>query len=445
MGFSAAWDSTFTTRRKPGEARTTNLLDQFAALALIVAGISYMYVDAFGGIVRWIFPLIGLTLLGYAPAGIAIVALGCHVIARLGDPDSLVPTAAAIAFATLAVMLSLLMGRNLQEALFCIYIWLPFFVAMAVTQRRMQDRLINAMVPIFFIAAFGVLLDIFITYPWVDATYEVMGQKMEAARDWQKFGMERISGFTRASYTAAAQLLIGYCAVEHRIKSLPLRAVAWAVGLVAIYYTTSNSPMLAMAVLPATYFLIGRMRESGAAQRRWAAIAVMAGWLLLVFAGPFIALTFGPQIYPAGTGYGLNYSSLADRVLNTWPNAIRLIDWSNPVQWLIGRGLGGIGSPQSLFHADQFNPGDNMAIYLFVSFGLLSIGFVYLLFRGGLRAIEAGSRGRRDFAMIIAMLGIGASANVIESVLPVMVFGMACARLKSRRTDNGRERANAAG
>jgi hypothetical protein len=171
---------------------------------------------------------------------------------------------------------------------------------------------------------------------------------------------------------------------------------------------------------------------------------MMAGWLLLVFAGPLLAMTYGPQLYPAGTGLGVHYDSLADRVLNTWPDALRLVDWSDPVQLAIGVGLGGIGSPQSLSDAGNFNPGDNIGVYLAVSFGLLSIGFVYLIFRGGLRAIEAGGRGLRDFAMIIAMLGIGTTQNVVESVFPVMVLGFACARQRSRRAMRGRREAGEA-
>lgn len=432
MDLAAAFQSTFTTARHPGESRSTGLVDSLAAWLLVVAAISYIYVDAFGGMVRWLFPMMGLTMLGYFPAGIAIVALLCHALARVGDARSTVPMLATIAFALVAVGIAVLMGRPMGAILFALYIWLPFFVALALTQRRMQDRLIAALVPIFFIATFGVLLNIAVRFPWADATYEVMGQQHAAAREWTAYGMQRLAGFSRASFAASAQILIGYCVVEARTRSLVRRALWFGFGFVAIYYTTSKSPMLAMALLPATYFAIGRARANRGAQRRLIAIGILAFWLLIVVAGPVLALNYAHQLYPNGMGYGLHYSSLADRMLNTWPNAIRLIgrDW---VEWIVGRGLGGIGSPQELAGELDANPGDNFAVYLFVMFGLLSLGFLYLIVRGGLRAIEAGARGRRDFALIVAMLGIGSAANVVESVLPVMVFGIACARARPRR------------
>lgn len=437
MNLAATLQSTFSFKRLPGEVRTRGLLDEFAGLALIVSGIAYLYFDAFGGVVRYILPAVGLTFLAYTPAGLAIIALFCHFVSRVGDAEYAGPMLATLGFAVVEIILSLALGRTGMEVGFALYIWLSFLVALALTQRRMHDRLIGAMIPIFFIATIGVLLNALIRYPWVDASYEVMGRQMVAARDWQAYGMQRLSGFTRASYTAAAQILICFVAVEYRIKSLAWRAACWAGGLVALYYTTSKSPMLAMALLPLVYVLIGRIRESDGARRYWAAGGVMAFWVALVFAGPFLAVTYGPAMFPAGPGAGANYNSFADRILNTWPNAIALIDRYDPVQWVFGRGLGSIGAPQLFAHPDSYNPGDNLAIYLFVTFGIASFLFAFLLFRGGQRAIAAGGRGRRDFAMIIAMLGIGTAANVIESVLPSMVLAIACARPRSRRVVHG--------
>ena len=430
----ATLKSIVSLQRLPGEARTNGAFDAFTGLALIAAGIAYLYFDTFGGVIRFALPAAGLTILAYSPAGLAIIALLCHFVARIGDPESTMPLLATLAFAVLEIILSFALGRTTAEIGFALYIWLSFLVALAITQRRMQDRLIDAMIPIFFVATAGVLINIIFRYPWVDASYEVLGRQMVAARDWQAYGMQRLSGFTRASYTAAAQILICYVALEHRTKSLAWRAVYWSAGCAAIYYTTSKSPLVAMACLPIIYFLVGRIRETKATRRRWAAIGIVAFWIALVFAGPFLALTYGPALYPAGTGAGADYSSFADRVLNTWPNAIAMIDRYDPVQWIFGRGLGSIGSPQQLAHPDSYNPGDNLAIYLFVTFGVASLIFAFLLFRGAIRSAEAGGRGRRDFVLIIAMLGIGTAANVIESILPSMVLAIACARPRSRRS-----------
>lgn len=432
MSFINSVTEAFSTRRLPGESRSSGALDQWTGIALVAAGILYLWFDALGGVLRLIFPAAGLTLLTYLPAGIAILALLGTLIARLGDAATSIPILAVVGFIVIEVLIALVLGRPFAAILFAGYIWLPGLVMIALCQRHMQDRVINALVPIFFIATLGVLLNIFVKYPWTDATYEVLGQTRDAGREWSAYGQQRLGGFSRASFVAAGHILLGYCALEYRLKSFAWRAFWWAAGLVAVYYTTSKSPFLAMALLPGTYFIIGRIRQTDGVSRQRAAGALIAFWTLLIFAGPFVAMTYGHELYPNGVGMGRAYSSLADRVLNTWPKAIAAIDWSDPVSWIVGRGLGGIGAPQAFFEPPG-NPGDNLAIYLFTEFGLLAFVLGALVVRGGLRAARASARGRRDFALIVGMLGIASAANVVEGVTTMIIFGLALARPRSRR------------
>lgn len=410
-------------------------------MALVASGLLYLWFDCLGGVLRLVFPALGLTLLTYLPAGIAILALLGTLITRMGDARTAIPILAIAGFIILEVLIALSLGRSFGAMLFAAYIWLPGLVMMALCQRHMQDRVVNALVPIFFVATLGVLLNILVKYPWTDATYEVLGQTREAGREWSAYGQQRLGGFSRASFIASGQILLGYCALEYRLKSVGWRAFWWFVGLVGIYFTTSKSPFLAMALLPASYFVVGKLKHAGGVRRRRAAGALMAFWIVLIFVGPFIALTFGPELYPNGPGTGRSYSSLADRILNTWPKAIAAIDWDNPVSWLVGRGLGGIGAPQAFFEPPG-NPGDNLAIYLFTEFGLLAFVLAALIFRGGLRAASSSARGRRDFALIIGMLGIASAANVIEGVTTMAIFGLALARPRSRRESSRDEAAS---
>jgi hypothetical protein len=198
----------------------------------------------------------------------------------------------------------------------------------------------------------------------------------------------------------------------------------WGLGLVAIYYTNAKSTLLAMAVLPITYLIVGRITDIGEARQKRLATLMILFWILFTFAGPLLSVTYGTQIYPYGAAYGSQYDSLADRVLNTWPDALQMIDWNDPLNIVFGRGLGGIGAAQAIFEAKS-NPADNIAIYLLVSFGLMALWFPFRIMRGGYRALDSGAPGRRDFVLIIAMLGIGAAASVLESIFPVMVLGMA--------------------
>ena len=421
---------TFSPPPRRDEVPPTGLLDQLAAFGLVFAGLLYLTFDTFGGPIRGFFGPLGLTPVIYLPALVATSSLLLNVLTRVGDPRTAAVTLAVVGFAVLEILVSLGLGRSVGAALFELYIFLPALVMMSLVQRRMQDRVIELLVPVFFIAVVGVFINYFVRFPWADTSFEVIGRKMEATREWSAYGMNRVAGFSRISVAAAAQILIGYCALEYRLRSLFWRAVWWAVGMVAIYVTTSKSPYLAMALLPGTYFVIGRARETDAARRQLLANLLMGGWLLLTFAGPLVSMTYGSRLYPNGSGTGRSYSSLADRVLNTWPNALALIDWHNPVSWLMGRGLGSIGAPSALFDPPG-NPGDNMAVCLFVTFGALSLLLGYLMFRGGQRAIASGGRGRRDFAMIVALFGIGTAAG-FEEVVTNLVFGLAITRQMQR-------------
>lgn len=432
MALSDTIREIFSPEPLRGELTPVGLLDRLAGIGLVAAGVLYVIFFTFGGPIRGVLGSGGLAPLIYVPALLGVPALLANMLTRVGDPRTSVATLAVLAFIAIESVISFFIGRAPGAIIFQLYIFIPGFIMMALTQRGMQERLIRTLAPMFYIAAVGVLLNVFIEFPWAHASFEVLGTEKEAAREWTAGGMSRLAGFTRASTTAASQILIGYCVVEHRLRSLMTRGIWWAVGLVAIYYTTSKAPMLAMATLPAAYVIIGRIRATDAARRQLAANLLMAFWVLLIFAGPLLALTYGKTLYPGGPGFGSTYSSLADRVLNTWPSALGLVDWSNPVNWVVGRGLGGIGGAQAIFEPMRYNPADNLAIYLFVIFGAGSLLIAYLIIRGGQRAIASEGRGRRDFAMIIAMLGIGSAANVIEATAPMLVLGLAMARQVTR-------------
>jgi hypothetical protein len=67
-------------------------------------------------------------------------------------------------------------------------------------------------------------------------------------------------------------------------------------------------------------------------------------------------------------------ASFVERMLQMWPRAFALFD--GPLSVVLGRGLGGIGSPQQLGEAHWFNTADNVMLFLLVTFGIA--GPIYL-------------------------------------------------------------------
>lgn len=432
MALADSIRKTLSPRPQPGELSSQGGLDTWAGVGLVAAGVLYIVFAAVGGMIRGVLGPIGLVPLIYLPAMIAIPALLANTLARLGDSRTATPTIAVLVFLAIEIVIASMLGRSFNAIVFQLYIFVAALVMMAATQRGMQERIIASMVPMFYVSVFGVLLNSVVDFPWKDATFEVMGSQQGAAREWMAGGVSRLAGLSRASFFAAACILIGYCATEPKLNSFAAKAGWWVMGLIAIHLTTSKAPELAMVLLPGTYFLLGRLRGTDGAKRKLFANIHMAVWVALIFLGPLIAVSYGRELFPNGPGLGRSYSSLADRVLTTWPQALALVNWHDPVSWLVGRGLGGIGGPQTIAEPSRYNPADNLAIYLFVNFGLGALIVAYLIFRGGQRAIQSDRSGRRDFAMIIAMLGIGMASNVIESVFPMMVLGLAMARKPPR-------------
>lgn len=423
---------TLSPQARPGELSTQGVVDKWAGIGIVAAGVLYVVFTALGGIVRGVLGPVGLAPLIYLPGIIAVPALLANTLVRVGDPRTATPTIAVLAFLAIEIVIAKFLGRSPAGIAYQIWIFVAALIMMAATQRGMQERIIAAMIPMFYVSVVGVILNAFIDFPWKDATFEVMGSQQGAAREWSAGGVSRLAGFSRASFIAAACIIIGFCAAEPKLKSFATKAVAWAAGLVAIHLTTSKAPELAMILLPGTYFILGKLRGTAAPKRRLVANIHMALWLVLIFAGPLMAVSYGRQLFPNGPGIGPSYSSLADRVLTTWPDALALVNWRDPVSWLVGRGIGGIGAAQTIAEPARYNPGDNLAIYLGVIFGLGAVLIAIFIFRGGQRAIQSDRTGRRDFAMIIAMLGIGAASNVIESVFAMMVLGLAIARQPPR-------------
>jgi hypothetical protein len=120
------------------------------------------------------------------------------------------------------------------------------------------------------------------------------------------------------------------------------------------------------------------------------------------------------------------FASFGARLNWMWPDSFDLI--SKPWQWIIGRGLGGIGVAQLYFEPGSHKAADNLFVYLCVDFGLVSaLSFIAIIVFMAIKSSCRASSGRVNlvFAIILATLADGIVGNVIESPTKSLFLAMA--------------------
>ena len=111
-----------------------------------------------------------------------------------------------------------------------------------------------------------------------------------------------------------------------------------------------------------------------------------------------------------------------------WPRAWELLHHHGHPLW--GRGMGGVGTPQTYFEPDRFNAADNLFLYGFVVSGWIALPGFLLLLLSSLRLQPWRSEAdTAAFCLLLATLTYGITANVVESGFFAMAAGMAVRRL----------------
>jgi hypothetical protein len=88
-----------------------------------------------------------------------------------------------------------------------------------------------------------------------------------------------------------------------------------------------------------------------------------------------------------------------------------------------GRGLGGIGAAQFYFEPALYSPADNIAVYLFGTFGVLGIILLCVYAWKATRMRIDGPIARFFFYCACLVLLEGVTVNVLEGSFMAMAFG----------------------
>ena len=406
-----------------------------AALALMLA------TDALGGPIRYGLAPLGLIGLSYAPFLVAAAVVAVYGLARL----------AFLRFDAVALFLgltsafwlpyALLLGLPLQQVAFGYYTWMPVFLGMVIAAVGVWSEALRGIEWVWGVAVLGVFANLLFRFPWVGESYEILGVQAEFAREWQAFGVERLPGFSRASFTAANQIAVAGCLLLAGPLARRTRLAVWLLSIAAIALTTSKAPLAAMLLAPLCLHLYDRLEG----RRRFGFSQFVIGLLLAAAIGLPIAALLGFRLSESGNLAFLSLGSIGVRMDEMWPRAYALLDPPWP-RLALGLGFGGIGAGQAYFDSTRFSPGDNLFVFLYASFGIASLIFLAAFWRGNAVLFRLAPAVHREMLLVaMLVLGLGAMANVVESVIPGILLGMLVGKaLDPIAVIGGVERAKAA-
>ena len=385
----------------------------------------FLFQDVVSGVSRYVFSLIGhLAVINYIPTIIVLIICLVYFYLRAA---SLSPRFVLISsLFTISFIYSVFVGRSFFAAAFAIYIWTAFLVGVITIERNYLSVIIRYVWVMWCLAVSGVFLNVFTSFPWVGSEYVVFGQLVSSARDWNTFGIERLAGFSRGSFAVSNQIAI-YAALFCTLQSgRMLKFSVWSISAVAIALTTSKTPFIFIVIWPVFIFALATLRSIHATLALPYIIGTLTMLELAVVLPPFLGSVgdVGNTILdlPDALSF-IRLESLADRTLYTWPDAFALMrDYD--LTWLFGRGVGGIGAAQEIDEVSRLNTADNLFLFLLVTFGIQCLTFFILVMSGW----KSWLRNRPDqidklYALSIAVLILGTTTNVVESVPAALAFG----------------------
>jgi len=412
-------------------------LEAVVRRAVPIAVLGLVYNDIFGAVIRFVAVGAGAPWLSFAPMLFAVaVVIGSLCVTRL--PRGVWLTLGL--FASYAYYTCLIGGARgslltqLSSVGFSLYTWTPFFLGLVLVSLRSEGLFARGALLWWSLAVAGVLLNTFVKFPWMGATFEVLGQEAQVARDWTTNGIERLAGFSRASFTAANEIALFSMVLAARARLHgALKVLIWAVSVLAIALTTSKTPLSILVVVPLALL---SLRGAKAFASRPALPFYVAMLVLLALGAMMVALPCASSTQDllsstSGDDLGfLTLSSMLDRAGMMWPAAFDLIaSDNNPLEWILGRGLGGIGAAQAIFEPLKVNSADNLFVFLYVTFGLGAALFGAAIVAGFKKYyVNEPETFITLFALAASVLTLGIATNVIESVIPALVTGMLVAK-----------------
>lgn len=386
----------------------------YAVLAII-----FMFSKILDGLLRWVAaPIVYLPIL----ASLGVVATHTLIIlSRLRSPF--------FAFlSSLLILLGLLIGYgtlgHVSQVAFGFYILIPIIFG-AISYKPLfidyQRWLPTLGITALTVITLGAIIDFKFDVPWSGFSFELGGLQISGSRVWHTHGLERVAGFSRASYSLAGHAILSALLVVSFSSKQMIKILAWLIAGIVIALSTTKGLLIVwlvlLLVLPIQRFLPKSFLML------LLTIAAIVG-IAFPITSYYIDFSSFYQKYPYLT---LAIDSFRDRMVNVWPMTVQMI--IDHGSFWIGRGLGGIGTPQRGYE-NIYSPADNMFLFLFGVFGMASL-LLYIPWFNKLLRLKP-HKNRLDYFMYFLMLVTfiyGISNGIIEEPFFAFFLGASFSHL----------------
>lgn len=395
----------------------------------------FLAAEIFSGVLRYGFAQAGAPWLIYVPKLLIMATVLSILLSALYRGRVQASLAAVLAVVIVFGFVGMYFTQNILQAAFGIFVLFPLVIGFIAEPAlsRLERRLLPYATMLWLCAAAGVVYDFFVETPWFGFAYELGETELTSSRQWWTFGIERISGFSRASYEVASHLLFLAIPVIVLGRGWFLKSVIWiATGVLIVLTTTKKTAgvyVLLTLLIPFFNLQIGRLSLGK---------AITAG-LPWVVVGVGVALPISTLFIDYALDLESNVSlfllaSFEDRLTWMWPDGLDLVAQHGSL--IFGRGIGGIGVAQSYFESDLYNAADNLYLYLYAAFGLTALPIV-IYYTTCVARLESGRSPweRTVWFWALAILMNGWAGNGVESSYSSILLGITFAYARRRRLE----------
>lgn len=394
------------------ETATKKNLYSIKSILWTMSLIAYLVYLTFEAMLKFYAVSYHIAIVQYIPRILIVISLVCE-FATLRVKKAHLIVGCLLVYSVAVAMCN---NRPLVQVAYAVYFWLPVFLGIGVAWIILvnQERWVLLMFFLLLCCTAGVVVDMFIDFPWSSFTYSSFGRVLEGSRESSYLGRLRPSGFSCIHWTSASLALFFGLYVVVFCKRRSFRIIAWLIAGTTIFTTYTKGLLLVYFVISVLLLLPRRM------QLRCLKLIAISALVLIVFLPLVSSLTPEKRFFVWDMKQDL-FRSLDMRFGRVWPESVHMIvGSSHPI---VGYGLGSTGAASIRF-AEHTLVTDNSFLYMWANFGICGI---VLGIAACWRSLRKKAKSRNDvfrYYLLIAMLLYGVLVNLIEFGVFAFVIGI---------------------